>query len=214
MTRRNTYATLVAVTLAGLLGGTPAAWAQAPSSIPGATKTVTTDAALRDLWVGHVFWVRNVVVATLAGNKPAADAAERAVVANAKAIAGAFEPFYGKDASAKLFELLAGHYGAVKQYLEATVAGSKPRQDTAFKALTDNASAIAKFISGANPNLPYETLNVLLMAHGGHHVQQIQELKDKKYGEEADTWQAMTTHMYAIADALTGGLVKQFPEKF
>ena len=31
-------------------------------------KVNETGAALRDLWVGHVFWVRNVVVATLAGN--------------------------------------------------------------------------------------------------------------------------------------------------
>jgi hypothetical protein len=212
MTRSNLYATLAALALAGMIGMTSAA--QAQSAIPGATKTTTTDAALRDLWLGHVFWVRGVVVATIAGNTPAAEAAEKSVVANAKAIAAAFEPYYGKDASAKLFELLAGHYGAVKQYLAATVAASKPRQDAAFKALTDNAAAIAKFLSGANPNLPYETLNVLLMAHGGHHVQQIEELKDKKYGEEAETWEAMKTHMYTIADALTGGLTKQFPEKF
>ncbi len=52
-------------------------------------KVAETDAALRDLWVGHVFWVRNVVVDTLAGNKKAAAAAEKEVVANAKAIAGA-----------------------------------------------------------------------------------------------------------------------------
>lgn len=213
MNRRISYATLVALAFAGALFIAPAVHADMPG-IPGATKTVTTDAALRDLWVGHVFWVRAVVVETLAANKAAADAAEKAVVANAKAIAAAFEPYYGKDAAAKLFELLAGHYGAVKQYLEATVAGSKPRQDTAFKALTDNAGAIAKFLSGANPNLPEATLNVLLMAHGGHHVQQIQELKDRKYGDEADTWEAMKGHMYTIADALTAGLVKQFPEKF
>ena len=82
-------------------------------------------AALRDLWVGHIFWVRNVAVDTLAGNKAAAAAAEKEVVANARQIAAAIEPYYGKEASEKLFGLLAGHYGAVKQYLEATAAGSK-----------------------------------------------------------------------------------------
>ena len=97
MTRSNLYATLVTVALAGMIGMTPAARAD----IPGATKTTTTDAALRDLWLGHVFWVRGVVVATIANNKAAADAAEKSVVANAKAIAAAFEPYYGKEASAK-----------------------------------------------------------------------------------------------------------------
>jgi hypothetical protein len=132
-----------------------------------------------------------VAVDTLAGNKPAAAAAEKEVVANAKQIAGAIEPYYGKDASEKLFGLLAGHYSAVKQYLEATAAGSKAKQDAAVKTLTGNATEIAKFLSGANPNLPFDTLNGLLLAHGGHHLLEIRQLQGKQYGEEAQTWEAM-----------------------
>ena len=184
------------------------------ANIPEATKTVQTDAVLRDLWVGHAFWVRNVVVETLRGNKAGASAAEQEVVANAKLIAASIEPFYGKAASEKLFKLLAGHYGAVKQYLDATTEGSKSKQDAAMKVLTSNVDEIATFLSGANPNLPFETLKSLLLAHGGHHVQQIQQIKAKQYAEEARTWSAMKDHMYVIADALTGALAKQFPDKF
>lgn len=173
-----------------------------------------TDNALRDLWVGHAFWVRNVAQSSLAGNKAAASVAEQQVVANAKAIAAAIEPFYGKEAASKLFSLLAGHYGAVKQYLEATVARSTPRQDAATKALTANADEIARFLSGANPNLPYDTLKGLLLAHGGHHLAQIQELQAGRYADEARTWEAMKNHMYVVADALTGALARQFPDKF
>lgn len=177
-------------------------------------KTAQTDAALRDLWIGHVFWVRNVVLATSAGNTAEATAAENEVVANAKQIAAAIEPFYGKPAAEKLFGLLAGHYGAVKQYLEATLANSKQKQDLAMKAVTDNAGEIAVFLSGANPYLPQETLRSLLLAHGGHHALEIQQWHDKKYAEEAKNWEAMKNHMYVIADALTGALAKQFPAKF
>lgn len=177
-------------------------------------KVNETGAALRDLWVGHVFWVRNVVVSTYAGNQPAAVVAEQEVVANAKQIAAAIEAYYGKDASEMLFGLLAGHYGAVKQYLEATVAGSQDRQDAAYKSLSANASEIARFLSGANPNLPFDTLNGLLLAHGGHHVQQIQQMQRKQYVEEAQTWEVMKRHMYVIADALAGAIAKQFPKQF
>ena len=181
---------------------------------PAPAKVNETGAALRDLWVGHVFWVRNVVVATFAGNQPAAAAAEQEVVANAKQIAAAIEPYYGKEASEKLFGLLAGHYGAVKQYLEATAAGSKGKQDAAYKSLSGNATEIAQFLSGANPNLPFDTLNGLLLAHGGHHVQQIQQVQSKQYAQEAQTWEAMKRHMYVIADALAGAIAKQFPKQF
>ena len=181
---------------------------------PAAAKVSETGAALRDLWVGHIFWVRNVVVDTLAGNKKAAAASEKEVVANARQIAAAIEPYYGKAASEKLFGLLAGHYGAVKQYLEATAAGSKPTQEAAFKNLAGNATEIAKFLSSANPNLPFDTLNGLLLAHGAHHVQEIQQFKARQYAEEAQTWEAMKKHMYVIADALAGAIAKQFPAKF
>ena len=181
---------------------------------PAAAKVGETSAVMRDLWVGHIFWVRNVVVDTFAGNKPSAVAAEKEVVANAKHIAAAIEPYYGKAASDKLFGLLAGHYGAVKEYLDATAAGSKAKQDAAVKNLTGNATEIAKFLSGANPNLPFDTLNGLLLAHGGHHMQEIQQLKSKQYAQEAQTWEAMKNHMYVIADALAGAIAKQFPAKF
>ncbi len=176
-------------------------------------KITETDAALRDLWVGHVFWVRNVVVATLAQNKEATTAAENAVVTNAKQIAASITPFYGVAASDKLFSLLAAHYGATKQYLEATVAANKDKQTAATKALTDNVAEIAVFLSGANPYLPKDAVEGLYLAHVAHHQEQIQQLHDKQYKQETETWESMKAHMYGIADALTEALAKQFPEK-
>jgi hypothetical protein len=184
----------------------------APSTVP--VKAADTRAALRDLWIGHVFWVRNVVDASFDGDTAASRSAEQQVVANAKAIAGSIEPFYGKPASDALFGLLAGHWGAIKDRLEATKAGDKSREDASMKAMLKNADEIAAFLSGANPNLRRDTLYGLLTAHGGHHVQQIDQFKAKQYDAEAKTWAAMTNHMYVIADALANGIAKQFPDKF
>jgi hypothetical protein len=205
-------AAAAAISLPAFAHDAPTAQSAQPPVV--ATKLADTRAALRDLWIGHVFWVRNVVDACFEGDKAAADAAERQVVENAKAIAGAIEPFYGKAASDKLFTLLAGHWGAVKSYLDATVANDKAGQDAAMSKLLANASEIAAFLGGANPNLPVETLKGLLAAHGSHHVQQIGEFKAKQWDAEAKTWAAMTHHMYVIADALADGIAKQFPDKF
>lgn len=177
-------------------------------------KVAATQAVMRDLWIGHVFWVRNVVDARLAGDAPRATAAEQQVVANAKAIAAAIAPFYGQAAADQLFQLLAGHWGAISEYLDATRAGQKAAQDAAYAKLLANAGQIAVFLGGANPHLPVDTLRSLLTAHGAHHVQQIQQLKARQYPQEAQTWAAMTQHMYVIADALVAGIAAQFPEKF
>ncbi len=86
-------------------------------------KTIELRLALRDLWTGHIFWVRNVVLMTKFGDANGAKVADDMAVKNARAIADAIIPFYGKEAGDKLFTLLAGHYGAVKEYMTATFAG-------------------------------------------------------------------------------------------
>ena len=177
-------------------------------------KTLQTSAALRDLWVGHIFWVRNVSIAAMDNNDAALKASEQQAVANAKSIAASIEPFYGADAKEAFFKLLAGHYGAIKAYLLATVGGTASAQAAATQSLTSNAEDITVFLSKANPHLPKDTLGSLLLAHGSHHIQQIQELKARNYAAEAKTWEDMKNHVYQIADATADALTKQYPEQF
>ena len=177
-------------------------------------KVAETKAVLRDLWLGHILSIRNVAVATMDQNAAARSAAEAGVVANAEQIARSIEPFYGKQAADKLFSLLAGHYQGIREHLDATVAGSTSQQGAAVKALTANAAEISSFLSGANPNLPKDTVMGLLMAHAAHHLTQFQQLKEADYAREAETWKGMKQHIYLVADALTQALAAQFPAQF
>lgn len=177
-------------------------------------KSVELREALRDLWVSHVFWVRNVALATRLGDGGAAKVAEENVVKNAQAIADAIIPVYGKPAADKLFGLLAGHYGAVKEYMTAAYATDTAGKDAAVEKIKGNATEIAVFLSSANPNLPKNTLVSLLFAHGAHHIAQINAFATKDFAAEAEVWSATNEHMLMIADVLGKGIVKQFPTKF
>lgn len=177
-------------------------------------KVAETKMILRDLWLGHVLSIRNVAVATMDKNPSARESAEKGVVANTQQIAGSIEPFYGKPASDKLFALLAEHYGAIRDHLDATVAGNAGQQEAAVKHLTANAAEISTFLSGANPNWPKDSVMGLLTAHAAHHIQQFQQLKEGDYQHERDTWTGMKSHIYVVADTLTSGLAAQFPNKF
>ena len=178
-------------------------------------KAVELKLALRDLWVGHIFWVRNVVLETKAGDNEAAKVAETKVVENARAIADEIASIYGKEAGDKLFGLLAGHYGAVKGYMTVAFAGDEGAKGAAVDKIKANAEEIAAFLNSANPkNWPKDTLVGLLMAHGGHHIAQIDQINSKNFAAEAKTWDEMKNHIYVIADALADGIVIQFPKKF
>lgn len=193
----------------------PIAW---PALVQAATaqdgSALSTRLAQRDLWVEHIFWVRNYVIANQSGRPEQARAATDGVVANATAIANSIAPLYGQPAADQLLKLLAGHWGAVKQYSDATLAKDAAARTTAVDDLTRNAGAIADFLAGANPYLPKDALVGMLQAHGGHHVAQIDQLAKADFSGEAVTWGAMRSHMLVLADTLTAALVKQFPDTF
>jgi len=169
---------------------------------------------LRDLWVGHIFWVRHVV-SNIATNDPEErDAAEKEVVANTKQIASTIAPFYGEAASEKFYSLLDINIGAVREYSEATVAGNTRQQDAALAHLASNADDIADFFSRLNPYLQKETVRGLIAAHGAHHVLQINQYKVREYAHLGATWPMMRQHVYVIADTIAMALAKQFPSKF
>ncbi|MFZ5960720.1 hypothetical protein ACOXVJ_24740 [Pseudomonas knackmussii] len=188
--------------------------AQAATPSAAAASALDNRLALRDLWQEHIFWIRDYAQANQAGNKAQAKVASEQVVANATAIANAIAPLYGQPAADQLLKLLAGHWGAVKHYSDASVAKDAAGRKAAIGELTSNAGAIARFLAGANPNLPENDLIAMLSTHGAQHIAQIDQLAAHDYAGEAKTWQAMNMHIQMLADALSAALVKQFPDKF
>jgi hypothetical protein len=168
----------------------------------------------RDLWLGHIFWVRHVVSNIVTNDPAERDAAEKEVLANTKQIASTIAPFYGEVASEKLYSLLDVNIDTVREYSEATVAGNEQQQDAALARLASIADDFADFFSHVNPYLSKDTVRSLIVAHGAHHVLQINQYKEKEYAHLGATWSMMRQHVYVIVDTLTTALVMQFPSKF
>ena len=205
--RQSAFQFAAAAALAFLFVAPAGLVAQAAATPPALPEL---QSALRDLWMGHIFWVRNVVFMSRAGNTAAAGVAEKQVVQNARAIADAISPFYGQPAADKLFGLLAVHYGAIKEYMGAAFGGKKAAKTAASDKLDANADEIAAFLSSANPNWPKDTLDDALRAHAAHHEMQIDDVVARDYKAEADSWNEMKTHIETIADVLAQGIEKQF----
>ncbi len=170
-------------------------------------------ATLRELWHGHIVHARDYALAMHAGKTTEAKTAADAVVDNAKQISAAVGSFYGQAGGDQMMTLLAGHWGAVKAMTDARIKGDETAANKAMTDLNANAAEIAKFLSGANPNLPEETVLGLMVAHGAHHSAQVSLIVKGDTAGEAAEWTAMQAHMDMIADALAGAIAKQFPDK-
>jgi hypothetical protein len=171
--------------------------------------------SLRDLWLGHIYWVQRAVLNHTMNDLAEGHVAEKEVVANAQQIANMVTPYYGEARSEQLFMLLTSHVAAIKEYSEATVAGHTGQQDAALARLASNVDDIAAFFNDVNPSyLSKDTVRGLIAAHVAHHVLQINQYKNKEYDRLEETWPMMRQHVYLIADTLTAALVKQFPSEF
>lgn len=170
-------------------------------------------AAMRALWLGHITDTRAYANAVKDGNAAAAKKAADATVANAKDIAHAVAGFYGEAGGKEMLKLLGGHWAGVKAMTDAQHAGNKAAHTKALNELTSNATAIAKFLASANPNLTENAVFGLLEMHIGDHEAQISEIMSGDTAAEAETWTHMQAHMNTLADALSDAIAKQFPTK-
>ena len=90
--------------------------------------------SLRNLWLGHIYWVQYALLNHATNSLAERHAAEKEVVANVQQIANTVTPFYGEARSEQPFTLLTGHYAAVKEYAEATGAGHTGQRDGRWPA--------------------------------------------------------------------------------
>jgi L-fucose isomerase-like protein len=203
-------ALMLATAVAAPLTSTVAFAAPADGAAPASPKLHAT---MRELWQGHADTTRGYAMAVKAGDAAAEKKSADAVVANAKKIADAVGSFYGDAAGKKTLELLAGHWGGVKALTDAQKKHDAAGVSKAMTDLATNADDIAKFFSGANPNLPESAVKGLFVMHAGHHQALTGEIMKGDTAAAARTWAAMQAHMNTIADALSDGIAKQFPAK-
>ncbi len=169
--------------------------------------------ALRKLWSDHVFWTREYVVAAIVEAPNANEAAAR-LLRNQEDIGNAIVPFYGQPAGAKLTDLLKQHIMIAVDLVAAAKAGDQKKFGEVDKKWTQNADDIAAFLSGANPNWPKKDVTDLLYLHLKLTKEETVAFLTKKWDEAVKKFDEIYTEIIVLADALTDGIVKQFPNKF
>jgi hypothetical protein len=203
--------------VAALAAATPAPAAQSKQATPSMAKH--SDAAadlhrdMRKLWTDHVVWTRDYIIAAV-GDQPDATAAANRLMRNQDDIGNAVAKFYGAAAGQQLTKLLKDHISIAVDLIKAAKAGDKAAQKQADDKWQQNAVEIADFLAKANPNWPRATLVDLMKKHLSTTTNEVVARLNKNWDEDARAFDAVYDHILMMADALSDGIVKQFPEKF
>jgi len=205
--------TLLAVTGAISLGCSTTSSQVATSSqaMAPAGGTALHD-AMRRLWSDHVVWTRLYIVAATSDD-PSATVALNRLMRNQEDIGNAVRPFYGDAAGAKLTSLLKQHISIAGELVAAAKAGDQAKQTDADKRWHDNAAEIATFLSGANPNWPRDAVLGMLNNHLSLTTKEAVARLQKNWADDQSTFDSIYSQAMEMADTLSSGIAKQFPNK-
>jgi hypothetical protein len=201
-----TLGSLASMIVASLLMATPAA----AQHVGNATQLHQD---MRKLWTDHTVWTRDYIVAAV-DDRPEAQAAANRLMKNQEDIGAAVAAYYGQPAGQQLTSLLKQHIAIAVDLIKAAKAGDQAAQKQANDKWQQNAVDIATFLSKANPNWPKDVLVNMMKMHLTTTTGEVVARLTHDWEADVRAYDAVYSHILMMADALSDGIVKQFPEKF
>jgi hypothetical protein len=168
---------------------------------------------MRQLWTDHTVWTRLYILESL-NDSPAATPAATRLLKNQEDIGNAIKPYYGDAAGNQLTTLLKTHITTAVAIINDVKAKNATAQAADEAAWTTNADQIAQFLAGANPNWPVATLKDMMHMHLSTTKDELVARSTKNYTADVQAYDTVYAHILKMADALSDGIVKQFPAKF
>nr|WP_152968558.1 glycosyltransferase [Rossellomorea vietnamensis] len=168
---------------------------------------------MRTLFTDHVFYTRNYIISAVDGLEDA-DIVLARLLQNQKDIGNAIKPYYGDKAGNQLADLLTEHIVLAGKIVDAAKGGKTAQVEQLNKEWYVNADDIAHLLASVNPYWSEKKLKDLLYMH-------LQFVTDEAVARIKKDWKANIKsfdegkgHILHLSDALSDGIVKQFPEKF
>lgn len=168
---------------------------------------------MRRLWMEHVNWTWEYIVSATEGLADQKQVLAR-LLRNQQDLGDAIKPFYGKEAGDKLAELLREHILIAGKIIDAAKSGKQKEVEKLNKEWYRNADDIVRFLTTANPNWSVKELQTLFYRHLELVADAVTSRLKKDWDAYVTTSDLGEAHILTLADVLTKGIVKQFPERF
>jgi hypothetical protein len=177
-------------------------------------KAVTFHDDMRKLWMDHVIWTRGFIV-SVAHDLPDAGLAAGRLLENQTHLGDALKPFYGDAAGNGLTALLREHILIAAEILTAAKAGDDAAVGEAVGRWYVNGDQIADHLSALNRrNWRREDLRMMMAEHLDTTLAEAVSRLTGDYAQDIADYEVAQHHILMMADALSNGIVDQFPRKF
>lgn len=168
---------------------------------------------IRMLWEQHVYWTRMLIISMAFNLHDMQEAANR-LLKNPKDFQAALTPLYGEEKAAQFAELLTAHLVIASELVKAAKAGDSAAAADAEARWYKNADQIAAFLASINPYWSYEQWQKLLYDHLAMTKQEAVDILTQNFADSINTFDKIEQEALVMADVMTQGIVKQFPQNF
>lgn len=169
---------------------------------------------MRKLWEDHVVWTRLFIVSAVA-DLPDKAATTGRLLQNQTDIGNAVKPFYGDAAGDQLTALLKDHIVIAADVVAAAKANNTENLREANARWFANADEIAAFLSKANPrSWPQAEMREMMHDHLRLTTDEAVAQIKGDWAGSIRAYDEVHVQILAMADMLSEGIIRQFPNKF
>ena len=170
--------------------------------------------AMRKLWEDHITWTRLVIIGVFE-DSPGLNSSVQRLLQNQVDIGDAVKPFYGDEAGDQLTALLTDHILIAAEILQAAKSGDTAALEDAVERWYTNADDIAVFLNAANPSQwPLEEMKAMMREHLDLTLEEAVAYLQGDYEASVAAYDEVHVQALEMADMLSMGIIKQFPNKF
>lgn len=180
---------------------------------PQSQKACQLRVDLRELWTEHAFWTEKYIVSAVNGLEDQEPVLAR-LLKNQDDLGNAIKPFYGEAAGNQLAQLLRGHIQIAGKVVAAAKSGNQADFNKYNAEWFKNADDITNFLTAANPNYNKKELHDMMYMHLKLITDGVVAKLKKDWNANIMALDKNQAHLMHMADFLTNGIIKQFPNKF
>lgn len=177
------------------------------------TEQMKLNQDMRKLWSDHIVWTGKTVMSIL-DDTPGQDEITARLLKNPSDMAEIMRTYYGDEVASRFENLIKEHLTIAAELVKAAKTGNEELLTDTDARWHANADQIADLLSQTNPNWPREEVRSMLYEHldllkksVGHHM-------SKNIPESMANFDRIYEQALQMADAMSDGIVKQFPDKF
>ena len=168
---------------------------------------------LRRLWEDHITWTRMTII-SMVENLADVDLVTKRLLQNPTDFATLLRALYGDEIASKFEELFTSHLTIAAELVKAAMSNDKTAVSDAERRWYANADEIATFLASINPYWSEKMWKEMMYEHLALTKAEAVDRINKYYAADILVFDKIHTQAVKMADIMSEGILRQFPNRF